>query len=94
MRQGALIEYELRLFGVPFRWKTLIESFEPEHRFIDVQLSGPYHSWRHTHEFREVPEGTLVSDRVEYELPLPNGPRGCPKNGPGNGMYTHHWSSR
>lgn len=70
MRAGALIEYRLRLAGVPFRWVTRIEVFEPEERFVDVQLQGPYRSWRHTHEFVEVPEGTLVRDRVEYELPL------------------------
>jgi ligand-binding SRPBCC domain-containing protein len=74
MRSGALIEYRIRLFGLPFRWKTLIESFEPESRFVDQQLSGPYRSWRHVHEFVEVSGGTLVRDHVEYELPL--GPLG------------------
>jgi ligand-binding SRPBCC domain-containing protein len=70
MRAGALIEYRLRLAAVPFRWLTRIEVFDPEERFVDVQLEGPYRSWRHTHVFAEVPEGTLVRDRVEYELPL------------------------
>jgi ligand-binding SRPBCC domain-containing protein len=75
MRAGALIEYRLRLAGVSFRWLTRIEAFEPEERFVDVQLRGPYRSWRHTHAFVEVPEGTLVRDRVEYDLPL--GPLGA-----------------
>ncbi len=75
MRAGALIDYRLRLAGVPFRWLTRIESFEPEERFVDVQLRGPYRSWRHTHTFVDAPEGTLVRDRVEYELPL--GPLGA-----------------
>jgi ligand-binding SRPBCC domain-containing protein len=70
MRAGALIEYRLRLAAVPFRWLTRIEEFVPEERFVDVQLAGPYRSWRHTHSFADVPEGTLVRDRVEYELPL------------------------
>ncbi len=74
MRPGALIDYRLRLLGVPFRWRTLIEAFEPETRFVDVQLRGPYRSWRHTHEFRDAPGGTIVRDRVEYEMPL--GPLG------------------
>ncbi len=75
MRAGALIAYRLRLAGVSFRWRTRIEAFEPEEGFVDVQLRGPYRSWRHTHAFREVTEGTLVRDRVEYELPL--GPLGA-----------------
>ncbi len=74
MRPGALIDYKIALFGVGLRWRTLIEVFEPEARFIDVQLEGPYRLWRHTHEFVDAPGGTLVRDRVEYEVPL--GPLG------------------
>jgi len=70
MGAGALIDYDLSLFGVRFGWRTLIEAFELDERFIDLQLKGPYRLWRHTHEFRDVPGGTLVRDRVEYELPL------------------------
>lgn len=74
MRAGAVIDYRLSLVGVPFRWRTRIEVFEPEDRFIDVQARGPYKTWRHQHEFREVPGGTALYDRVEYELPF--GPLG------------------
>jgi ligand-binding SRPBCC domain-containing protein len=74
MKAGALIDYELRLFAVPFRWRTLIETFEPMHRFSDVQLRGPYRTWHHVHEFEAVPEGTRMRDRVEYEVPF--GPLG------------------
>jgi ligand-binding SRPBCC domain-containing protein len=70
MRAGTLIDYQIRLVGISMRWKTLIESFEPGHRFVDVQLSGPYKAWRHEHEFVAVPDGTLVKDRVMYEMPL------------------------
>lgn len=70
MRAGALIEYELRLYRVPIRWKTLIEAFEPETRFIDVQLRGPYRTWRHVHTFRDHPLGTEIVDEVDYTLPL------------------------
>jgi len=74
LREGALIDYRLSLFGVPFRWRTRIDSWEPGRRFVDVQLRGPYRLWRHTHEFLPVKEGTLVRDAVEYQLPL--GPLG------------------
>jgi len=42
MREGALIEYRLRLHGIPVRWRTRIEEWEPGRRFVDAQLSGPY----------------------------------------------------
>lgn len=74
MRAGAVIDYRIKLSGVPFRWRTLIEAYEPDRRFVDVQTAGPYKTWRHVHEFRDVPGGTAISDRVEYELPF--GPLG------------------
>ncbi len=74
MGQGTLIDYRLRLFGLPLRWRTLIERYEPPLRFVDLQLSGPYRLWRHLHEFEAVPGGTLMHDRVEYALPF--GPLG------------------
>ena len=71
MRPGALIEYRLRLHGIPLSWLTRIEVWEPPHRFVDVQLNGPYALWEHTHTF--APDGAdavVISDRVRYALPL------------------------
>ncbi|MFI5346614.1 MAG: TIGR01777 family oxidoreductase [Elusimicrobiota bacterium] len=70
MKEGALVDYRIRLLGVPLRWRTLITAYEPPRRFVDEQLKGPYSFWHHTHEFEEVPEGTLVRDEVRYSLPL------------------------
>lgn len=70
MKEGALIDYQIRLLGAPLRWRTLITEYDPPHRFVDQQLKGPYSFWHHTHEFTAVPEGTLVRDTVRYALPL------------------------
>lgn len=75
MRPGALIDYRLKLNGVPFRWRTEITHWEPPHRFVDVQLRGPYRKWIHEHRFESVPEGTMMTDNLEYELPF--GPVGA-----------------
>ena len=74
MGQGTLIDYRLRLHGFPVRWRTRIEVWEPDERFVDLQLRGPYRYWHHLHEFREVEGGTEMVDRVDYELPF--GPLG------------------
>jgi len=66
----TLIDYELRLFGVPFSWKTRITKWDPPHSFIDEQLSGPYNVWVHTHSFATVAGGTHVRDEVRLRLPL------------------------
>lgn len=75
MEAGALIDYRLRLYGIPFGWRTLIAEWDPPYSFVDVQLTGPYRRWEHRHEFVEVADGTEVRDRVEYEIPL--GPLGA-----------------
>lgn len=66
MAPGALIDYRIRWRGIPMRWRTRIESWEPPHRFVDVQVRGPYRLWHHEHVFVERHDGTSVIDRVEY----------------------------
>lgn len=66
MRSGALIDYRITVHGIPMRWRTEIAEWDPPRRFVDVQLRGPYHVWRHEHTFEEREGGTLCGDRVEY----------------------------
>ena len=75
MRDGLHIDYRLRpLLGIPVSWRTGITSYDPPHRFTDVQLQGPYRQWEHTHTFQAVEGGTRISDEIVYRLPL--GPLG------------------
>jgi hypothetical protein len=69
VRPRALIDYRLRLHGVPLRWRTIITDFEPGRRFVDEQLRGPYRVWRHEHTFEEQNGGTLLTDHVQYLAP-------------------------
>ena len=64
MRAGAIIEYRLRLHGLPIAWRTEIAAWEPPVRFVDRQLHGPYRLWEHEHRFEERGRRTLALDRV------------------------------
>lgn len=69
MHAGLLIDYRLRLHGVPLRWQSKIDAWDPPHRFVDMQLRGPYRLWRHEHRFVKQDGGTLCQDVVDYDVP-------------------------
>lgn len=70
INEGTLIDYQLHLHGVPLKWRSRIEQWEPNQKFVDLQLKGPYRKWHHTHEFIAFGGGTLLRDRVLFRLPL------------------------
>ncbi len=67
---GTQIRYRIGLHGIPVKWTTEIRRWEPPFLFTDVQLSGPYQLWHHTHRFAAQNGGTLMKDVVRYSLPL------------------------
>jgi ligand-binding SRPBCC domain-containing protein len=69
MRPGQLIDYQLKLHGIPLRWRSEISAWEPPHRFVDEQRRGPYRRWFHEHTFEEREGHTLARDRVDYAVP-------------------------
>jgi ligand-binding SRPBCC domain-containing protein len=78
MKTGVMIDYSLRLFGLPFSWRTRITHWQPNHSFVDEQESGPYAFWRHTHTFEALGGNTVMHDLVEYAEPF--GPLGTLAN--------------
>jgi ligand-binding SRPBCC domain-containing protein len=69
MVEGRLIDYRLKIHGVPVKWKSRIPVWDPPHKFVDEQLKGPYLKWYHEHLFAEKDGGTLVTDIVHYKPP-------------------------
>ena len=70
MREGTLIDYRLRVHGLPLRWRTRISAWQPPQRFVDEQTRGPYRQWIHEHTFEPRDGGTLARDVVRYAVPL------------------------
>jgi ligand-binding SRPBCC domain-containing protein len=70
MYPGTLIDYRIKLNGIPFKWRTEICVWEPPYRFVDQQLKGPYQKWHHTHAFKDLGDGrTEMTDTVLYQSP-------------------------
>jgi ligand-binding SRPBCC domain-containing protein len=70
MKKGLLLDYAIRVHGIPLKWRSEITVWEPPFRFADVQLKGPYAVWHHEHRFEARHGGTLVTDEVEYAVPF------------------------
>lgn len=71
MKPGLLIDYRIRMRGIPMRWRSEISRFDPPRFFIDEQRRGPYKLWRHEHFFEagvgdSGEPGTTIRDRVSY----------------------------
>ncbi|HEY8515403.1 MAG TPA: TIGR01777 family oxidoreductase [Candidatus Binatia bacterium] len=70
VQRGTRIRYRMSLHGLGVSWESVIEDWDPPRRFSDRQVRGPYRSWLHVHELEPVRGGTLLRDRIRYELPL------------------------
>ena len=69
MRKGLLIDYKLRIRGIPMRWHSEITDWQPQEYFVDEQRRGPYKYWRHEHRFEACGDHTRVIDDVHYAVP-------------------------
>ncbi len=70
MRRNLMIDYRLRIAGIPLHWRSQISEWNPPHSFVDVQIKGPYAEWVHRHEFLAEGNHTVMRDIVRYSLPF------------------------
>jgi ligand-binding SRPBCC domain-containing protein len=66
---GEEITWSAWHFGVPWRLTSRITAFDRPHRFVDEQVRGPFHRFRHEHLFASRDQGTRMTDVVEFEAP-------------------------
>ena len=65
VRVGSQIVFTLHVGPIRVRWQAEIVEYEANRYFRDVQVSGPFGAWTHTHTFTASADATIVSDRVE-----------------------------
>ncbi len=68
---GSRAIIEQKIFGiVPSRWVAEHTAYDPPHSFEDVQISGPFASWRHRHIITPHADGAMLRDEIEFEPPM------------------------
>ena len=68
---GSQAILEQKIFGlIPSRWLAEHTKYEPPRMFEDVQISGPFASWRHQHIVEPHADGAILRDEIEFEPPL------------------------
>ena len=68
---GSRAILEQKIFGlIPSRWVAEHTAYDPPRMFEDVQISGPFASWRHRHIIELHEEGAVLRDEIEFEPPM------------------------
>jgi ligand-binding SRPBCC domain-containing protein len=70
LEAGDTVTFEGVHFGVRQRFTARIVSMTFPSQFVDEAVHGAFASMRHTHEFFETPDGTLMRDTLDWRAPL------------------------
>ncbi len=65
----AILEQKILGF-IPSRWVAEHTKYDPPKMFEDIQISGPFKSWRHRHIIKPHEDGACLRDEIEFEPPL------------------------
>jgi ligand-binding SRPBCC domain-containing protein len=71
IERGARVELQFGRWPFRRRWVAEHQDFKDGRYFSDIQISGPFAYWKHTHTFEpDGPSACFLEDRVEYALPF------------------------
>jgi uncharacterized protein len=66
---GSEILMENRIFGIPSRWLARHTQLDVPNSFQDIQVSGPFRHWQHTHLFQPIHDRrTQLIDSIDFRL--------------------------
>ncbi|MEH2363692.1 SRPBCC family protein [Nostoc sp.] len=66
---GAITEFRLFLGPLPLTWLARHTECEKYRLFTDEQISGPFESWVHRHEFEPENGKTKLTDAISFSMP-------------------------
>jgi ligand-binding SRPBCC domain-containing protein len=66
---GQTVTFRATHFGIRQTLTSRITDFNKPYCFTDSMQKGAFKSMKHTHEFNEQGEGTLMKDTLEFQSP-------------------------
>jgi uncharacterized protein len=76
IKDGAQVSVRVGAWPFSLRWDLEHRDYRVGESFTDVQVKGPFKSWRHVHRMTPTGRHTCrLEDRIEFELPF--GPLGA-----------------
>jgi ligand-binding SRPBCC domain-containing protein len=69
LQAGARLSWKTRRLGISQRIVTEITALEPGTLLVEEQREGPLRKFIRTLRFEEVPEGTRVTEVIDFEPP-------------------------
>lgn len=70
LENGARVVLLTKIGPFDLKWVAEHRDYQEGRQFRDVQTSGPFAVWIHTHRFEpDGPRASWLEDRIEYVLP-------------------------
>jgi len=67
---GSKSVFRIPMGPLKMTWEAVFTAYDPPHKFEDIMVRGPFWRWRHEHVFLDDGSGSLVNDRVRYQVPF------------------------
>ena len=67
--EGPITEFRLFLGLLPLTCLACHTDYKKYRLFTDEQISGPFESWVHCHEFADQNGKTKLTDHISYSMP-------------------------
>lgn len=66
---GSRLDFQIITFGQIVKSTHQIVQFDRPRTVVEQQIIGPMKTWTHTHEYLPDPQGVLMRDVVDFQLP-------------------------
>lgn len=70
IKLGEKVTWRAKHFGIYQNLTVEVIEFSPPNMFVDQMIAGAFKFMKHTHSFKTIETGTIMTDQFEFESPL------------------------